>query len=184
MTKKVQLQPYLVLRSKKDHDQYIANVISGYIADYMKPHRKDAFDKGVNTGTVYGLDMAILALGRISNGIGIEHRCETCACYNRSCVHNEEPGPCENHTIHAEWSPKPIDISDPLFFVEFMQQIAEAAKDYGELMDIDLYENHDDQYWWSGSKMDKELYEYISPDIYPSFEERYKNPSVSIVKPN
>lgn len=129
MNKKVSIQPYLVLRSKKDHDQYIANVASSYISEYMKPHRKDAFDKGVSSGTAYGLDMAIIALGRM----GI--------------------------------------IFDP---VEFMKNIGEAASDYGELFDIDLEENHDNQYWWSGSKLDKELFEYVSPDVYPSFEERYK----------
>ena len=126
---KVKLQPYLVLRSKKDHDEYIASVVSNYISEYMKPHRKDAFDKGLDAGTTYGLDMAILAMGRM----GIKF--------------------------------------DP---IEFMKNVGEAAKDYGELFDIDLEENHDDQYWWSGSKLDKELFEYIGSDIYPSFEERYK----------
>ena len=171
---KIKLQPYLVLRSKKDHDQYIANVVANYISEYMKPHRKDAFNKGIDAGTTYGLDMAIIALGRVANGVGVEHRCENCLCYNRSCVHHEEPGPCEEHTMHAAWTPKPIDISDPDFFIEFMRQVGQAAKDYGELFDIDLEENHDDQYWWSGSKLDKELFEYIGSDIYPSFEERYK----------
>lgn len=171
---KVKLQPYLVLRTKKEHDQYIANVVSKYIAEYMKPHRKDAYNKGIDSGTTFGVDMAILALGRIAHGIGIEHRCETCLCYNRSCVHDEEPGLCEDHTLHAEWTAKPIDISEPEFFIEFIRQIGEAAKDYGELFDIDLEENHDKDYWWSGSKLDKELYSYISPDVYPSFEERYR----------
>lgn len=137
MNKKVSVQPYLVLRSKKDHDQYIANVVKDYISEYMAPHRKDAFDKGVYSGTAYGLDMSIIALGRM----GI--------------------------------------IFDP---VEFMKNVGEVANDYGELFDIDLYENHDDQYWWSGSKLDKELFEYISPDIYPTFEERYKRERSTNVK--
>lgn len=171
---KVKLQPYLILRSKKDHDQYIANVISNYIAEYMKPHRRDAYDKGINAGTTYGLDMAILALGRIATGYGIEHRCENCLCYNRSCIPEEGPDICENHKNHADWYPKSIDISKQDFWIEFMKNVGEAANDYGELFDIDLEENHDEQYWWSGSKLDKELYEYVSPDIYPSFEERYK----------
>jgi len=184
MTKKVQLQPYLILRTKKEHDQYIANVVSGYISEYMKPHRKDAYDKGVNAGTTYGLDMVILALGRMASGYSIEHRCETCLCYGLSCIPKEGPDICENHEHHATWRPKAIDISDSGFWVELMKQIMEAAKDYGDLMDIDLYENHDDQYWWSGSKLDKELYEYISPDIYPSFEERYKNPPATVTETN
>ena len=129
MGQKVKIGPYAVFRSKKEHDEYIANVISGYIAEYMKPHRKDAFNKGLDTGTTYGIDMTILALGRMG--------------------------------IKVDW-------------VEFMKTIGEAASDYGELFDIDLEENHDKDYWWSGSKLDKELYEYISSDIYPSFDERYK----------
>ena len=179
---KVKLQPYMIFRSKKDHDEYIAKVASEFVAQQMAPHRKDAFNKGIDVGVTYGIDMAILALGRIMNGIGIEHRCETCLCYNRSCVHNEPPGPCEEHSIHASWYPKPIDITKPDFWIEFMKQLTQASADYGELFDIDLEENHDDQYWWSGSKLDKELYEYISPDIYPGFEERYRRESIASVK--
>ena len=66
MTQKVKLQPYLVLRTKKDHDQYIASVITNYIAEYLKPHRKDAYNKGIDAGTTYGIDMAILAMGRMN----------------------------------------------------------------------------------------------------------------------
>lgn len=135
---KVKLQPYLVLRTKKDHDQYIANVVSSYIAEYMKPHRKDAYDKGVDAGTTYGIDMAILALGRMN--------------------------------IAEE-----IGTTNESLLLNFMKNVQEAASDYGELFDIDLEENHDNDYWWSGSKLDKELYSYISPDVYPTFEERYKH---------
>ena len=130
---KVKVQPYAVFRSKKDFDNAVAGLVSEYIAQYMKPHRKDAFDKGVNAGAAYGLDMTILALGRL----GIKVDC-----------------------------------------VEFMKTISEAASDYGELFDIDLEENHDKDYWWSGSKLDQELFNYISPEIYPSFEERYKREEV------
>lgn len=141
MQQKVKLQPYLVLRTKKEHDQYIANVVSNYIAEYMKPHRKDAYNKGIDAGTTYGIDMAILALGRMN--------------------------------IAEE-----IGTTNESLLLEFMKNIQQAASDYGELFDIDLEENHDKDYWWSGSKLDKELHDYISPDVYPSFEERYKRGGV------
>ena len=137
MSKKVQIGPYAVFRSKKDFDECVAGLMSEYVANYIGPHRKDAYDKGLESGTTYGLDMAIMALGRMG--------------------------------VKLDW-------------VEFMKHIGDAAKDYGELFDIDLEENHDKDYWWSGSKLDKELYEYISPDIYPSFEERYKREKIEPAK--
>lgn len=175
---KVKLQPYLVLRTKKEHDQYIANVVSNYIAEYMKPHRKDAFDKGVDAGLTYGIDMAILALGRMAEGANEAKTCENCLRYNVSCVPNERIEQECAARGREGWYPKKVDISNPEFFTNFMKQIADAASDYSELFDIDLEENHDKDYWWSGSKLDKELYDYISPDVYPSFEERYKRGGV------
>lgn len=65
MGSKVKIGPYAVFRSKKDHDEYIANVVSNYIAEYLKPHRQNAYSKGLDAGTAYGLDMAIIALGRM-----------------------------------------------------------------------------------------------------------------------
>lgn len=131
---------YAVFRSKKEHDEYFANIVSQYLATYMKPIRSEAFNQGLGAATSYGIDMAVIALGRIAE---------------------------ENPT-------KLIDISDPEFFTQFMLKITEATKDYDKLFDLDVEENHDKDLWWSGSKLDDELYQYVSRDIYPSFEERYK----------
>ena len=138
MTKmnKIKVPYYAVFRSKKEHDEYFAEIVSQYLKTYMKPIRHEACQQGIGSGTTYGIDMAIIALGRMA----------------------------------AE---KKIDISDD-FFLDLMQHIGEASADYGDLFDLDVEENHDTDLWWSGSKLDQELYEYISPDVYPPFEERYK----------
>ena len=174
MGQKVKIGPYAVFRTKKEFDDCVAKLMSEYIVDYMKPHRQDAYNKGLDAGTVYGLDMTLLALGRMINGIGVEHRCENCLCYGKSCIPKEGADLCENHEEHADWCSKGIDISDQNFLIEFMKTVGEAAADYGELFDIDLEENNDKDFWWSGSKLDQELFSYIPREIYPSFEERYK----------
>ena len=133
---KIKVPYYAVFRSKKEHDEYFEEIVSQYLKTYMKPIRHEACQQGIGSGTTYGIDMAIIALGRMA----------------------------------AE---KKIDISDD-FFLDLMQHIGEASAYYGDLFDLDVEENKDTDLWWSGSKLDQELYEYISPDIYPSFEERYK----------
>ena len=135
-TSKIKVPYYAVFRSKKEHDEYFAEIVSQYLKTYMKPIRHEACQQGIGSGTTYGIDMAIIALGRMA---------------------------AENK----------IDISDE-FFLDLMQHIGEASADYGDLFDLDVKENHDADLWWSGSKLDQELYEYISHDIYPPFEERYK----------
>lgn len=142
--KRTKIGHYMTFLSKKDHDDYISAVVSEYLKTYMKPIRHEACQVGIDAGTAFGVDMAILAIGRMA----------------------------------AE---KKIDISDD-FFVDLMKTIGEASDDYKDIFDIDVEENHDPDLWWSGSKLDKELYEYISPDIYPSFEERYKKEAPKAVK--
>ena len=137
---KTRVPYYAVFRSKKEHDEYFANIVNQYLKEYMKPIRHEACQQGIGSGTTYGIDMAIIALGRMA----------------------------------AE---KKIDISND-FFLELMQHIGEASADYGNLFDEDVEENHDTDLWWSGSKLDQELYQYVTPDIYPSFEERYKKETV------
>ena len=60
-----------------------------------------------------------------------------------------------------------------------MNQVAAASSDYCDLFEEDVTENNDDELWWSGSKLDEELYRYVSRDIYPEFEKRYKREYVS-----
>ena len=139
-TSKIKVPYYAAFRSKKEHDEYFAEIVSQYLKTYMKPIRHEACQQGISSGTTYGVDMAIIALGRMA----------------------------------AE---KKIDISND-FFLELMKHIGEASADYGDLFDLDVEENHDTDLWWSGSKLDQELFQYISPDIYPSFEERYKKETV------
>lgn len=127
---------YMTFLTKKDHDNYISEVVSEYLKTFMKPIRHEACQIGIGAGTSFGVDMAIIALGRMAVD-------------------------------------KKIDISDE-FFIDLMLYIGDASSDYKDIFDIDVEENHDPELWWSGSKLDKELYEYISPDIYPPFEERYK----------
>ena len=169
---------YKAFYTKAEFESYISKIMVEWIANYMAPIRKRSFDRGLDAGTAYGIDMAVLALGRLANGGEDKHTCNTCLCYNRSCIPGE-PGVCEDHELHGEWHPKPIDISDPEFFIEFMKTVANASCDYADLFDIDVTENNDEELWWSGSKLDEELYQYVSPDIYPEFEKRYKREYVS-----
>lgn len=134
---------YKVFRSKKDHDNYISEVVSEYLKTYLKPIKHEACQAGISAGTSFGIDMAVLALGRMSED-------------------------------------KVIDISND-FFIDLMNYISHASSDYKALFDTDVEENNDRDLWWSGSKLDKELYEYISPNIYPSFEERYKKSRTSSI---
>ena len=168
---------YKAFYTETEFKNYISVLMAEWIAQYMAPIRKRSFDRGLDAGTAYGVDMAILALGRMANGDG-EKTCDTCLCYNRSCIPGE-PGPCEEHELHAVWTPKPIDISDSEFFIRFMEKITEASSDYCDLFEEDVAENNDEQLWWSGDKLDKELYEYVSSDIYPPFEKRYKREYVT-----
>lgn len=172
-----QIRPYAVFRSKKDFDKCVAEIVAEYVSNIMKPERKDAFNQGLDAGTAYGIDMSILALGRLlGDALGQEHTCKTCANYRVSCVPSpkNDLGECKKHKSHGDWSPKKISIDGPEFYTDFMKKVAECASDYGELFDIDVEENNDKDLWWSSSKLDDELFKYISPDVYPPFEERYK----------
>lgn len=169
---------FMTFYTEKEYKDHISKLMVGWIAKYMDPIRHQSFTRGLDAGTAYGIDMAVLALGRMSNGGDVGHTCETCMCYNRSCIPGE-PGLCEEHELHGVWTPKPIDISDDGFFLDFMNQVASASNDYCDLFEVDVSENNDEELWWSGDKLDKELYQYISPDIYPEFEKRYKREYVA-----
>ena len=65
---------YKTFYTEAEYKNYISKLLAEYIAAYMKPIRHNAFNTGVETGTTYGVDMAIIALGRLQEEDGeIDH---------------------------------------------------------------------------------------------------------------
>lgn len=170
---------YKTFYTETEFKNYISKLMVEWIAQYMAPIRKRSFDRGLDAGTAYGIDMAVLALGRMGEGATEAKTCENCARYNISCVPNDQIEQECARRGREGWYPKKVDISDPEFFVNFMNQVSAASSDYCDLFEVDVTENNDEELWWSGSKLDEELYRYVSRDIYPEFEKRYKREYVS-----
>ena len=170
---------YKTFYTKAEFEHYISNLMVEWLSKYMEPIKRRSFDRGLDAGTAYGIDMAVLALGRMAEGANEAKTCENCLRYNVSCVPNEEIEQKCAARGREGWHPIKVDISNPEFFTNFIKQVTEASSDYCDLFDIDVTENNDEQLWWSGSKLDEELYYYVSPDIYPPFEQRYKREYVN-----
>ena len=65
---------YKTFYTEAEFKGYISKLEAEYIAAYMKPIRHETFNIGVGTGTTYGVDMAIIALGRLQEEKGeIDH---------------------------------------------------------------------------------------------------------------
>ena len=170
---------YKTFYTEKEFKDYMAGLMVEWISRYMAPIRKQSFDRGLDAGTAYGIDMAVLALGRMSQGATEAKTCENCARYDISCIPNEEIEQKCAASGREGWYPIKVDISDPEFFVNFMNQVADASSDYCDLFETDVTENNDEELWWSGAKLDEELYQYVGRDIYPEFEKRYKREYVA-----
>lgn len=64
---------YKTFYTKTEFDNYISKLLVEYLSKYMDPIRHEAFNKGVATGTTYGIDMAVIALGRLHEDKQINH---------------------------------------------------------------------------------------------------------------
>lgn len=170
---------YKTFYTETEFKNYISKLMVEWIAQYMAPIRKRSFDRGLDAGTAYGIDMAVLALGRMSQGATEAKTCENCARRDISCIPSERVEQWCAESGREGWYPIKVDISDPEFFVNFIDQVTSASADYCDLFEMDISENNDEELWWSGDKLDKELYQYVSPDIYPEFEKRYKREYVA-----
>ena len=56
---------YAAFLTKDEHDRYFASLMNKFVQDKFEPIRQKAYDEGLDNGTAYGIDMAILALGRM-----------------------------------------------------------------------------------------------------------------------
>lgn len=165
--------------TEAEFKSYISKLMIEWAAKYVEPIKKQSFNRGLDAGTAYGIDMAVLALGRMGQGANEAKTCENCARKDISCTHSEQIEQWCAEDGRERWYPKKVDISDPEFFTNFMNQVSAASSDYCDLFEVDVSENNDEELWWSGSKLDEELYHYVSRDIYPEFEKRYKREYVS-----
>ena len=64
---------YLTFYNKAEHDRYFAAMLGKFVKEKFDPIRQASYDEGLNNGTAYGIDMAILALGRM--GLMNPERC-------------------------------------------------------------------------------------------------------------
>lgn len=56
---------YAAFYTKTEHDRYFAALLNKFVAEKFDPIRQKAYNDGLDNGTAYGIDMAILALGRM-----------------------------------------------------------------------------------------------------------------------
>ena len=56
---------YMAFYNKAEHDRYFAAMLNKFVTEKFDPIRQKAYDDGLNNGTAYGIDMTILALGRM-----------------------------------------------------------------------------------------------------------------------
>lgn len=56
---------YAAFYSKQDHDRYFTSLMNEWLKQNFDPLRQKAYNNGLDNGTAYGIDMAILALGRM-----------------------------------------------------------------------------------------------------------------------
>ena len=63
---------YKTFYTKTEFDNYISQVLVEYLKKYLGPIRTECFNKGIDTGTTYGIDMAIIALGRMQEEHWVE----------------------------------------------------------------------------------------------------------------
>lgn len=64
---------YATFYTKADYIRHFEAMMSEWLKTYFEPFRQKAYSEGLNVGTAYGIDMAIITLGRmgaidISNG--------------------------------------------------------------------------------------------------------------------
>lgn len=56
---------YRTFYTKTQFDNYISTLVAEYLMQRLEPIKSECYKLGVDAGTTYGIDMAILALGRL-----------------------------------------------------------------------------------------------------------------------
>lgn len=56
---------YAAFYTKAEHDRYFVALVNKFVMEKFEPLRQKSYDEGLDNGTAYGIDVAILALGRM-----------------------------------------------------------------------------------------------------------------------
>ena len=57
---------YKTFYTRAEFEDYISSLMIEYVKDFMEPIKREAINRGLETGLTYGIDMAVLALGRMA----------------------------------------------------------------------------------------------------------------------